>query len=62
MAYVVCQTPKCQQTYPMEQFNRDSRNVSCEKCGGVVIDKDGGVRLSQNAAVIPVVIPKKSEE
>ena len=62
MTYVVCQTSKCQQTYPIEQFNAESKNVFCEKCGGVLIDKDGRANLSQNPTVIPVITFEEIEE
>lgn len=44
MTYVVCQTSHCQQTYPLEYFGKvtkETKNVSCEKCGGVLIDENG---------------------
>lgn len=50
--YVVCQTPSCQQTYGMENFANREVNVSCEKCGGVVVDAEGRGNLSQHATVI----------
>ncbi|WP_078598651.1 hypothetical protein [Evansella clarkii] len=55
MTYVVCQTPKCQQTYPLNSFKPESVNVPCAKCGGVLIDKDGRANMSQNPHVIPVI-------
>lgn len=53
--YVVCQSHDCQQTYPLETFTKQSKNVSCDKCGGVLIDKDGRATFSHNDTVIPVV-------
>ena len=53
--YVVCQTGKCQQTYALEKFSKEAKDVSCEKCGGVLIDGEGRANLSQNATVIPVI-------
>lgn len=53
--YVVCQTGRCQQTYPLENFSKDSKNVSCEKCGGILIDEEGRANFSRNATVIPVI-------
>lgn len=61
MTYIVCQTPKCQQTYPLSQFDKDSVNVSCEKCGGVLIDKNGRANLSKNPTVIPVITAEEVE-
>jgi len=58
----VCQTAHCQQTYPINQFNAQSINISCEKCGGTLIGKDGHVRLSQHATIIPVITPQEIEE
>ena len=55
MAYIVCQTSKCQQTYPVEQFNAESKNIKCEKCDGVLIDKNGRANFSQHSRVIPVI-------
>lgn len=55
MVYVVCQTPRCQQTYPLQQFQKDDRNIHCEKCGGVLIDGHGRANLSQHKHVIPVI-------
>lgn len=61
MTYVVCQTPKCQQTYPLQDFEPKSVNVSCEKCGGILIDGDGHANLSQHATIIPVITPEEIE-
>jgi ribosomal protein S27E len=63
--YVVCQTPRCQQTYPMEHFGvitKDTKNVSCDKCGGVLVDENGKANFSQNATVIPVIDMKEYEK
>jgi ribosomal protein S27E len=62
MTYVVCQTARCQQTYPIEQFAKDSKNVSCEKCGGVLIDSEGRGNLSRNPTVIPVISVEELKE
>jgi ribosomal protein S27E len=62
MVYVVCQTSRCQQTYPIEQFKKDSKNVSCEKCGGILIDSEGRGNLSQNPTVIPVISLEELKE
>lgn len=62
MVYVVCQTGSCQQTYPLEYFGvitRDTKNINCEECGGVLIDEKGRGNFSQNSTVIQVV---KAEE
>lgn len=61
MTYLVCQTPKCQQTYPISDFKPESVNVPCAKCGGVLIDGDGRANLSQHAAVRPVITPEEIE-
>lgn len=61
MTYVVCQTPKCQQTYPLSKFPKETVNASCEKCGGIVI-KDGRANFSQNATVIPVITHDEIEQ
>ena len=56
--YVVCQTSKCQQTYPLAHFGevtKDTKNVKCEKCGGVLIDENGRANFSQNPDVRPVI-------
>jgi len=63
--YVVCQTSKCQQTYPMEYFGeitRETKNISCEKCGGVLVDQHGRANFSQNPTVIPVITVEEIEE
>lgn len=63
--YVVCQTHRCQQTYPMEYFGeitKDTKNVSCEKCGGVLIDENGRANFSQNPDVIPVISIEEIED
>lgn len=65
MTYVVCQTGKCQQTYPMDFFGvitKDTKNVSCEKCGGILIDNEGRANFSQNSTVIPVISYEEIEE
>ncbi|MEK3955671.1 hypothetical protein [Psychrobacillus sp. FSL K6-1464] len=61
MGYLVCQKSKCQQTYPIKDFSKDSKDVACEKCGGVLIDKDGRANMSQNATVIPVITAEELE-
>lgn len=60
--YVVCQTPRCQQTYPIEHFTPDSKDVACEKCGGVLIDQNGRANFSQNPTVIPVITIEEIEK
>jgi hypothetical protein len=60
--YLVCQTPKCQQTYPLEEFEPEAKNVSCKKCGGVVVDGDGRANLSQNPHVIPIITVEEMEQ
>jgi ribosomal protein S27E len=55
MTYVVCQTGRCQRTYPIKQFTKESKNVFCEKCGGILIDSEGRGNLSRNPTVIPVI-------
>lgn len=65
MTYVVCQTSRCQQTYPMEFFGvvtKETKNVNCEKCGGILVDGEGRANFSQNAAVIPVITFEEIEE
>lgn len=62
MTYVVCQTPKCQQTYPIDQFTPESKGVSCEKCGGALIDENGRANFSQNPWVIPVITTEELEQ
>lgn len=62
MAYIVCQANKCQQTYPIEQFDRNAKNISCGKCGGVLIDKNGYANFSQNSTVIPVISAEEIAE
>ena len=67
--YVVCQTPHCQQTYQIDELaekiggiTKDTKNVPCEKCGGVLVDGNGRANFSGNPAVIPVVDMEKYEE
>lgn len=62
MTYLVCQTPKCQQTYPIENFKPESVSVPCAKCGGVLIDENGRANLSQNPHVIPVITSEEIEQ
>lgn len=65
MTYVVCQTSKCQQTYPMDFFGeitKDTKDISCEKCGGVLVDSKGRANFSQNPDVRPVVSIEEIEE
>lgn len=62
MTYVVCQTSKCQQTYPLDEV-REACNqlgyveygIQCPKCNGILVGKDGRANFSQNATVIPVM-------
>lgn len=67
--YVVCQTPRCQQTYSEEYMQenfgpitQDTKNIKCPKCNGVLVDNKGKANFSQNAAVIPVIDMKAYEE
>lgn len=65
MTYVVCQTSRCQQTYPLEFFGEvtaNTKNIDCEKCGGVLVDSEGRANFSQNSAVIPVVTIEELEK
>ncbi|MCR6108601.1 hypothetical protein HXA34_20135 [Salipaludibacillus agaradhaerens] len=65
MAYVVCQTGHCQQTYPMSflgEVTKETKNIKCEKCGGVLVDNAGRANLSQYATVIPVITIEELEE
>lgn len=67
--YAVCQTSYCQQTYELNELaekiggiTKDTKNIACEKCGGVLVDEHGKANLSGNAAVRPVVDMEKYEE
>lgn len=63
--YIVCQTGHCQQTYPLEYFGvvtKDTKDIKCEKCGGILVDSNGKAQMSQNATVIPVIIPAEQKE
>lgn len=65
MVYVVCQTKKCQQTYSIDslgEITKDTKNIKCKKCGGVLIDKNGRGNLSQHADVIPVIDDENDEK
>lgn len=65
MVYVVCQTSKCQQTYPMDFFGeitKDTKNIKCEKCGGILVDSNGKANFSQNSDVRPVITIEELEE
>lgn len=56
MPYIVCQTKSCAQTYPIDEIGvitKDTKNVKCEKCGGILIDENGRGLLSQHPHVIP---------
>lgn len=62
MTYVVCQTPKCQQTYPIVDFSQDAKKVPCSKCGGTLIDENGRATFSQHPHVIPVITTEEIEQ
>lgn len=65
MVYVVCQTSRCQQTYPIDYFGeitKDTKDLSCEKCGGILVDSNGRVNFSQNPDVIPVITTEELEK
>lgn len=54
MVYVVCQSSICRQSYPIEYFGevtKETKNVSCEKCGGVLIDNDGQAKFFTKLSV-----------
>lgn len=64
MTYVVCQTSHCQQTFPIESLfpiNKETKNIRCEKCGGVLVDENGFANFSQHAQVRPVITPEEIE-
>ncbi|MGX1195824.1 ssDNA-binding Zn-finger/Zn-ribbon topoisomerase 1 [Metabacillus sp. SLBN-84] len=61
MTYVVCQTPKCQHTYPIQDIKPESVNVSCSECGGVLIDENGRANLSRNPHILPVISQEEIE-
>lgn len=54
MPYVVCQTKRCAQTYSFDELGvitKETKNIACKKCGGVVIDENGRGLLSQYSDV-----------
>lgn len=61
MVYVVCQKSGCQQTHElnalMKKYPTDesTKNLKCEKCGGVLTDEKGNGRLSSLPDVIPTI-------
>lgn len=65
MVYVVCQTKRCQQTYPIDyliEIKKETKNVTCEKCGGILIDKNGRGNLSKHPHVIHVIDDEYNEK
>lgn len=63
MVYVVCQTKHCAQTYPIDELGaitKDTKNVSCKKCGGVLIDENGRSFISGHPEVFPAYDPKEA--
>jgi ribosomal protein S27E len=44
--YLVCWNGSCAQTYPIEKYSVEDRNVQCEKCGDTLISNSGKVILS----------------
>ena len=64
MTYVVCQTSHCQQTYPIDSLypiTKETKNIYCEKCGGVLVDENGHANFSQHGHVIPVITAEEIE-
>lgn len=67
IGYAVCQRSGCQQTHPLTELKakhpdkESSRNLKCEKCGGILTDKNGRANLSQNPTVIPTITVKELE-
>lgn len=63
MPYVVCQTKRCAQTYSFDELGvitKETKNIACKKCGGVVIDENGRGLLSQYPDVLPGYDPKEA--
>jgi len=58
--YVVCQTPNCQQTYPIEDvvktYEKNNKvGVFCGLCNGILVDDEGRSNLSGDSKAITVV-------
>jgi hypothetical protein len=37
------------------KITENTKDIICEKCGGVLVDSEGRANISQNSNVIPVV-------
>lgn len=58
--YIVCQNHDCGQPHPIENYKAEDRDVKCPTCGtGVLIQKDGGVRISGVNIAFKTVDPNK---
>lgn len=57
--YAVCTNGSCGQTYPLSNYDKDTRDVKCDVCKkGYVVGKDGSVRLS----TLPHVVKTMSRD
>lgn len=60
--YLVCWNHDCRQTYPVENYNADSLDVKCEKCGGTLISPSGKIQLTGLPYVMKTIDPEKLRE
>lgn len=60
--FAVCTNPSCRQTYPLSDFDAQTRDVRCKKCEkGYVVGRKGEVTLSQHPDIHLVLDDKKIE-
>lgn len=65
--YAVCQRSGCQQTHGLTELMKrypteeSTKNLKCDKCGGLLTDERGHANLSANPTIIPTITVKEYE-
>lgn len=67
IGYAVCQKSGCQQTHGLSVLKINypsaeaSKNLKCEKCGGLLTDENGRANLSRNPKIYTTITVKELE-
>lgn len=67
IGYAVCQQSGCQQTHGLSVLHinypsaESTRNLKCEKCGGLLTDENGRANLSRNPEIYTTITLEELE-
>lgn len=67
IGYAVCQKSGCQQTHGLTELKKrypteeSTKNLKCDKCGGMLTDKDGRANLSANPEIYTTITVEELE-